>query len=424
MKCTSLFKKSILAASIAALTACSGGGSGTSTTNDTSGTTTGVVTGFGSVFVNGVEYETSSATISIDGVASTESQLAVGDIVTLQGSVNADGSTGTATSISSSDELEGYVLDLSNLSAEGTGTINVMGQTVSISLDTVFDSDAITAITDLQLNDIVEVHGYSDGNGTVTATRIEAKNDADDVEVKGLISELNEATTTFMLGGLIIDYSAATELPATLLDGLYVEAETTELLTGDLSTGFTMLASKVEIEDDGDMDIDGDEGEEIKAQGVVSDVTDISFRFNGTLVEFSSLEDDDFDLNTLVDGMMITVEGTIDANGDFIIKEIEEDEVSELETEGTVTATTDTTITITVAMDASNTAMTFTVSNSTRMIDDQDEQITPVRFFSLANVAVGDYVEIEYSVDDITGEKIATELKREDMPQMPVPGIQ
>ncbi|HED33482.1 MAG TPA: hypothetical protein ENJ08_04580 [Gammaproteobacteria bacterium] len=419
MKSTSLFKKSILAVSIATLTACSGGGSGTSTTNSTSGTSSGVVTGFGSVFVNGVEYETDSASISIDGVTSTEGQLSVGDVVTLEGNINADGSTGTATSISSSDEIEGYVLDLSNLATDGTGTINVMGQTVSISLDTVFGSDTITAITDLQVNDIVEVHGYSDGNGTVAATRIETKNNADDVEVKGLISALDEANTSFTLGSLTIDYSAATELPATLVDGLYVEAATNDLLTGDLATGFVMSASKVEIEEDGDMDVDGDEGEEIKVQGVVSDVTGTSFRFNGTLVEFSSLEDDDFDLNTLIDGMMVTVEGTIDANGDFVIEEIAEDTVSELEVDGTVTATTDTTITIT---DANNTTMTFSVNNSTRMIDEQDEQMTPVRFFSLADIAAGDYVEIEYSVDDTTGEQIATELKRDDISQMPAPG--
>jgi len=435
MKSIALLKKSILAASIAAgiatLTACSGGTSDTATTGNTSNaTTSGVITGFGSVFVNGVEYETDSATISIDGTPATENQLQVGDVITLQGTLNADGSTGTATSISSSDELEGYVLDLSNLAAQGTGSINVMGQTVNISLDSVFDSDTLAAITDLSVNDIVEIHGFSDGSGNIAATRIETKGSADDVEVKGLISELDETTTSFMLGGLLVDYSAATELPSPLLDGLYVEVQTTELLTGDLSTGFTLLASKVEIEEDGDMDIDGDEGDEIEVQGVVSDITDISFRFNGTLVEFSSLEnkeeddDDEFDLSSLVEGMMITVEGFIDANGDFIVKEIEEDKVSELEVDGTVTAITDTTITITTPMDINNTSMTFSVNNSTRMMDDQDEQTTPVRFFSLADVAIGDYVEIEYTVDDASGEKIATELTREDLPQMSAPVLQ
>ncbi|VAW66927.1 hypothetical protein MNBD_GAMMA10-319, partial [hydrothermal vent metagenome] len=66
MKSIALLKKSLLAASIAAgiatLTACSGGTSDTATTGNTSNaTTSGVITGFGSVFVNGVEYETDSA---------------------------------------------------------------------------------------------------------------------------------------------------------------------------------------------------------------------------------------------------------------------------------------------------------------------------------------------------------------------------
>jgi len=424
MKNVSLLKKSILAASIAALTACSGGGGGTSTSS-TDGTTSGVITGFGSVFVNGVEYQTDSATISIDDVSSIESQLSVGDVVTLQGTVDADGINGTAFSISSADELEGYVLDLSDLTADSTGTINIMGQTVSVSLDTVFRGDTPNSeITELTVNDIVEVHGFSDGTGTIAATRIETKTSADNVEVKGLISALDEANTTFTLGSLTVDYSSATELPATLVDGLYVEAATSDLLTGDLTTGFVMSASKVEIEEDGDMDVDGDEGEEIKAQGVVSEITDTSFLFNGSLVEFSSLEDgDDFDLGTLVDGMMITVEGYIDANGDFIVKEIAEDRVSEQEAKGMVDSTTNATITIIVDMQT-NTTMTFSVNNSTRMMDDQDEQGLPERFFSLSDVAIGDYIEIEYSVDDTTGEKIATELTREDAPQMPGQGIQ
>lgn len=409
MKTESIFKKSVLAASIAMLSACSSG-SGSDTASNPGDTTVGVITGFGSIYINGVEYETYSASIKNDGVYSQETSLGVGDVCVLQGSVNADGTTGTATAVSCSDELEGYVLDVSGLGIDGTGSINVMGQDVTISADTVFESDSLASINDLVANDIVEVSGFADGTGNVVATRIETKNAAEDVEVKGLVATLDPVAKTFNIGSLTVDYNSASEIPANLDNGLYVEVKTNQVL----AAGPTMIASKVEIEDDGDMDIDGDYGDEIEVQGMVSDVSLTSFRFNGSLVEFASLEiDDDFDITTLFDGMIITVEGYIDANGNFVVEEIEEDHMSELETMGMVEAKTETTVTINTGVES----ITFLINNDTRMIDSQDEDdILPLHYFSLADVYIGDYVEVEYYVDDASGANIATELEREDMP--------
>lgn len=407
MKTESIFQKSVLAASIAMLAACSGSGSGTASNPDD--TTVGVITGFGSIYINGVEYETDTASINDDGVSSQETSLGVGDVCVLHGSVNSDGTTGTATAVSCSDELEGYVLDVSGLGLDGTGSINVMGQAVTISADTVFESDSLVSINDLVANDIVEVSGFADGIGNVVATRIETKNAAEDVEVKGLVATLDSVAKTFNIGSLTVDYNLASEIPANLDNGLYVEVKTNQAL----AAGPTMIASKVEIEDDGDMDIDGDEGDEIEVQGMVSDVTLTSFRFNGSLVEFASLEiDEDSDI-TLIDGMIITVEGYIDANGNFVVEEIEEDHASDWETEGTVVAKTDSTVTINTGLES----ITFLINNDTRMIDSQDEDdILPLHYFSLADVYIGDYVEVDYYVDDASGANIATELEREDMP--------
>jgi hypothetical protein len=104
------------------------------------------------------------------------------------------------------------------------------------------------------------------------------------------------------------------------------------------------------------------------------------------------------------------VEGYIDANGNFVVEEIEEDHASENETEGFVTAVTDTTITISV----NNVDMIFSVNNETRMIDDQDEDVASVFYFSLADIAIGDFVEIDYYTDVISDNNIATEIERDD----------
>ena len=87
-----------------ALAGCgSSGGGGVSTASNSS--ITGVITGFGSVYVNGVEFDTTSASYSVDGVAgSSDYDLDVGMRVNLEGTVNSDGITGKAASISYTDE--------------------------------------------------------------------------------------------------------------------------------------------------------------------------------------------------------------------------------------------------------------------------------------------------------------------------------
>jgi len=408
-----VLSKTLLAATIAMLSACGGSDSNGGGQAPVSKTTVGVITGFGSIYVNGVEYETDDASIDIDGVQSIETQLGIGDVVVLQGSVNPDGLTGTATAVSSVDELEGYVLDMSGL-VGGVGSVNIMGQTVTINVDTVFDGDTLATISDLTANDIVEVSGFSDGNGGILATRIETKDAAEDVEIKGLITGLDTEAMKFTIGSLTIDYSSASDLPANLGNDLLVEVKTDSALTGDLNTGFVMIASKVEVEDDGDIEIDGDDGDEIEMQGLVSDVTGSSFTFNGQVVEFDSLDiDDNFNVDSLTDGMLVTIEGSIDAEGNFTVEEIEEDYSTEDEVEGSVVSKTDTTVTI--LDNETGTELTILVNNNTRMIDEQDDDgLTPLHFFSLADVNVGEFVEVKFYTDEVSGDKIATELERDD----------
>ncbi len=418
MNTKSVLRKTLLAATIATLTACSGGGddSTTALTPSAAGTSSGVITGFGSIFINGVEYETDTASIDIDGAALDERELGVGDVCVIEGSVNADGTTGTAVSVKCADELEGYVVDVSALLADGSGTLNVMGQTVTVNLDTVFEGNGVDILTvnDLGVNDVVEVSGFSDGSGMVLATRIELKDVSlgeEDVEIKGLVSNLDETAMTFNIGDLLVDYSAAGEVESTLANGLFVEAKTDGALTGNATDGFVMSASKVELEEGGDMDIEGDEGEEMEIQGLISgiDLEAGTFLFNGQTVEIASLDlDEDFDVTSLTDGMMVTVEGTIGANAEFVVKGMEQEKETESDIEGTVSAITQTSITVT----RDGTDITLTVNNDTRMMDDKGD--SPKKYFSLVDVVEGETVEVEFYTDDATGENVATQLERKD----------
>lgn len=403
MNNTTLFKKTALAASIALLTACGGSGSDTTASNDST-TTVGVITGFGSIYSDGTKYETGSASYKKDDAASDESEISVGYKCTIEGSVSPDGLTGTATSVSCSDELEGYVLGLTP-GTNGTGTIDVMGQTVMYNMDTLFDSDTRALITDLAVNDIVEVYGYSDGAGTVVATRVETKTFADsDIEIKGLISNLGD--TTFTIGTLIVDFNGV-NVPA-LENGLYVEVKAADAPT-DTGSGMTLVATEVEIEGDGDMDMDGDAGLELNVTGLVSNMTPEGFTFNGsTFIDYTSVDIED--TFVITEGMTLTVEGKIDANGVFIPEEVVEEPETEAETDGYVTAFTEGTISI--SKDNGVTVETFTVNNDTRMID----ELYHDQYFHFTDVTIDvSYVEIEYYTLD-SGEMIATEVELEAAP--------
>jgi len=240
------------------IAACSS--STTPDSNNSSYTSTGRITGFGSVFVGGVEYETDQATISKDGqpTLNGDNDLSVGMIVTVKGSTN--GTQGVASSIVFNDELEGIVLD-NTLASDGSGSLKVMGQTVTVDANTNFESKdpAYTLVENIPKGAIVEVSGYPDGNGKILASFIELKakdmkSYSDDMEVKGVIKSLSETATalTFNLGGQTIDatdIAGIIDLGVPLADGLYVEVKSR---TGfDATTGF-LIASKIELEDGGD----------------------------------------------------------------------------------------------------------------------------------------------------------------------------
>ena len=60
------------------------------------GISVGTITGFGSVFVNGVEFDTSGASITVDGTPASESDLGIGMVVAVEGAFNENGLTGKA----------------------------------------------------------------------------------------------------------------------------------------------------------------------------------------------------------------------------------------------------------------------------------------------------------------------------------------
>ena len=198
----------------------------------------GPITGFGSVFVDGVEYSTAAAQISIDGQPSTEAQLHAGQIVTIEGTVNPGGTTGSATTLTFIGDVLGPVtqIDLVN------NTFAVLGQTVRVTSSTVFD-EAIQSgdLTGLSANMSVEVSGFADAAGEVVASRVDLAAATRGLQIKGAVQGLDSAAHTFNVNGLGVDYSAVTT-SAPLANGSGVVVQGSQL-----NNSGTLVATHVDV---------------------------------------------------------------------------------------------------------------------------------------------------------------------------------
>ena len=103
------------------LVSCGGGGGGGTVASGGIGGTgisQGPVNSFGSVFVNGIEHFLDSASILVNGqsAANGETDLKLGMVVRVAGSVDSAAGTGTATEVAYQQNLEGPIdsIDLVN----------------------------------------------------------------------------------------------------------------------------------------------------------------------------------------------------------------------------------------------------------------------------------------------------------------------
>ncbi|MBI3777055.1 MAG: hypothetical protein HY273_16170 [Gammaproteobacteria bacterium] len=384
-----------------ALTACSDGGTSGTGAKDTH-TTQGRITGFGSVFVNGVEYESKASTITLDGVVQSEDKLAVGMVVKVNGSVNADGKTGVATTIDYADELEGIVLAIDTVAK----TVNVMGQTVHVTAETLFAGPAGFSLPTMQINNVIEVSGFSSGHGEIHATRIELKKDVftnEEVELKGVVADLNSDVKTFKVGALVIDYSlASVDAPNGLSNDLYVEIKSTYAPVNNV-----LSANKIEIKDGGRKGVVGNDGDTLELEGIVTKVNSPAmFELNGQIILLTNqTQYENGDINKLVVGATLEVDAQSDSNGNATANKIKFREASAASLSAYVLAIDKTASTVSVL------GLTVQVNNFTVLKDERDND--PVWDFGINKLALEDYVEMKIYKDG-SGGWIATQMIRND----------
>lgn len=290
---------SLLLAGLVYLAACSSGGGPTSSTGGVgstapTGVTRGVVTGFGSVYIDGVKYETSSSTVRKNLDAGT-SQTSVQDsevfkkgmVVTVRYGL----SDYIVTEVSYRDLLKGPVQNI-NFS---DNTFEVFGVKIYTDNTTQYydKNNPAFDFSVLANGDIVELSGLIDGDGAIHATYVERKKaGSTEFEVKGYVTNLNNVDNTFVLalsstasGGISVWFDVNTEfddMPLSSLDnGVFVEVKTN-------STAAPIYAQEIESEEDEASDVS--EADEMDVEGYPTDInpTLLTFTLSGVPVAASS----------------------------------------------------------------------------------------------------------------------------------------
>jgi len=369
--------------------ACGGSGSASFDGIDRLGVTTGTINGFGSIIVNGIEYETDDATFDIDDDQSgTQGDLRVGQQVTIQWDSIDDGVTRRADTVRYDDTVEGFIEGAPDLANQ---RLVVLGQVVIVDAATSFDNEIDPRdLTGLTNGDYIKVSGLIDANGDIRATRIDFSENTDDFEVRGIVTGHDPVDSTFVINGLTVDYSDLFDPPA-LADGDFVEVE------GDTYAGGVLLATKVELEDD---DVPGgDDGDDGEVEGYVTAFSSpTNFAVAGVPVTTNGqtdFEDGAFDpvpSNNI--NVKVEVEGEFNASGVLVARKVEfesgdddddgDDDSIDGRVEGNVTGTPGAT-TFVVA------GVTVTVNSGTRF---EDQTGSVGQAFGLDDISAGDYVEV------------------------------
>lgn len=418
------------------LAACGGGGDSSSTQLPpvsvvppvaTGKVVIGTITGFGSVFVDGVKYEvTNSTVVAVEDqadVVGDDSSLALGMKVKLN--TTSDGTTQTASRIEYDDDLKG-VIEAITADPDNPliGTITVFGQTVIVDENTVFDddignNDANPGIDfrDLQVGMSVEVSGYPTDAG-IMATRIERELDdngndrdfgdpdvdGDEIELKGYVESVAQDLTSLVVNGITFIITDTTEVDENVtidesLVGAYVEVEA-DIVNGDyILREIEREDSLHDDDDDGEFEIEGI----LQAIDTSSDIPTITI--NGLVIPVNDVSS----LEGLV-GQKVEVEGTFNDAGVLIISSTEVEVEKSLRTEDNISAIDSENYSITTRL-----GLVIELTGNSRLEDDAADSEDHLSVSEFVNrLTVGDMIKAA-AVENSDGSFSWVKVKRVEL---------
>jgi hypothetical protein len=361
--------------------------------------TNGVITGIGSVYVNGERYGTNDASVTMDDRPGDLLQLKVGQYVELKGHEHTDGAH-DAEIIRYHNVLEGPITSID----EGANSFVALGQTVRVTLDTVFGDDIVPAsVAGLAAGDVVEVSGIVPADGLIDATRIDLKPDGGPYDVSGYVTGVSVAARRFNVNALVVDYSTANMEDFT----------TGDPAPGDLVkvTGSTFLADgalvALHVELRSDDYLAAGPGDVLEVEGPVADFVSVT-DFTVAGWDVTTTASTTYEHGTAADlanGVLVMVKGIADANGVLVAHKIAFREVS--------------TIRIVAQLEAMSPYGDLKLLGVETYVTDttvfQDMSALALREFDFFDLAVGNWLDIRgYEYPEGSGEVIATHVARID----------
>ncbi|HHL19179.1 MAG TPA: hypothetical protein ENJ33_05545 [Thiothrix sp.] len=356
----------------------------------------GRINAFGSIIVNGIEFNTDNATFIRDNrTVSSQTAYAVGERISITGLIDSVSNTGTAYKVVFSNLIEGPVTSKPALLSTN---IEVMGQTIHTNNLTVLHGFSL--LSDVALADILEVSGFIDANGIIQASSITLKKQAPHAfEIKGKISNLDLSKQTFTINTLQIDFSNA---PINTSSGQLAEGQTV-VITGQTFFNNTLFAITVTEEVINTLP----SGTKIEVEGIITrfaSATDFDLNGRPIIITTDTIFKDGA-INALKLNAAIEVEGISNANGILVADSIELEQTENLlKIEALIES-----------IDYENKTLvlfgqTIQVDQSTILFD---ESIQDVKQLNLNQFTVGEYIDAKFQEDN-DGNFLAIRLNREN----------
>jgi len=232
------------------------------------GISVGEISGFGSIIVNDVDFDTTKAQVFVsgrkvgEGNSGVRNNLALGMIVRVEGNFLGT-ETGQADRIVFNENVLGPVTAVETLDT-GVKKITVLGQIVIVDEDTyLMGTDDIGDI--LTKGNVLQISGWTDGYGVIQATYVGLKPESTaDFTAKGIVTQVNERQKTLRVNLLSVDFNQAelrgfpdSEPPAI---GQLIVA------TGMLDANGILIAKDIGLK----KDIEVEDAQDIEIEGIVS----------------------------------------------------------------------------------------------------------------------------------------------------------
>ncbi len=393
------------------LISCGGGGGNIVADGGISGTgiSMGRITNFGSIVVNGIQFDVNNASFIRDGVIATGGQqdFSVGEFVVLKRTIDTNGTTGSASEVNFTDLLEGSV---TVASADGV-TIEVLNQIINTNSLTVLIG--FNTLNTLNVGNIVEVSGVKDSNDLITASSIRLKAisfiaNVSENEVKGTISTVDTVSAIFTIGNITVEYANARLQGFNGLApqiGQFVEVKSNQDIINT-----TLIASRVELEDKYQ---NLEANTEAEIEGLVTAFTSsTTFAVNGLAVTTTNAtEYDNGVASDIAINVLIEAEGRVNAFGVLIAEEISFKRGSGRDSDNGLIELKGLLQSINLAANELQLqGQTIVINSATLMVDESNQGRSSLR---LTDLSVGDTLEVD-GVIQSNGKIIAIKLEREE----------